>query len=137
MIVPISTLAAAADAAKDFCGFDCSMNPWWEDMLAFVMLGSVPLPIALLLVWLLYRSKLDRWVLLNAFLVAIAAILLCDLPVLFGLNLYAPAYHLADLMGLQLSYMVFPQTLVVCFLGSAFFGWWLRRRRQKRKSAIT
>jgi hypothetical protein len=121
--------ALAAQAAG--CGFDCDITPWWQDVLAFLVAGAIPLPIAFTFVWALHRAKLDRWVLLNAPVVAVASLLASAVPELFGLSLYAGVFDVAEDLGLRFSYDILLPALSVSFLGSAAAGWWLKREAQK------
>lgn len=126
-------LAIAAEAAEAAgCGFDCDISPGLKNTLEFLLVGAVPLPIALSLIWLLHRVKRDRLVILNAVLVAVGSCLFLLLMEIIGFNAFSYMYEMVTKIGLNPAPSVTMPALIVSFLGAFAFGSWLKRSQREQ-----
>ena len=122
-------LAAAADAGE--FGFYGGPRQVWVDILVSAVEGLATLPIALVIVWVLHRAKIDRWVLLSAVLATVFSIVVVTLLQLFGLNFWAVIQQVLSEIGFgRFVYELWPAVGVI-FFGSIVFAYWFKKRTQR------
>lgn len=127
-------LAAAADAGA--YGFDGGPGQVWVDILVSAVEGLATLPIAKVIVWVLHRTKIDRWVLLSAVLATVFSIVVVTLLQLFGLNFWAVIQQVLLEIGFgRFVYELWP-AIGVIFVGSIVFAYWLKSRTQRDDAKV-
>ncbi|MEM6475700.1 MAG: hypothetical protein AAF687_05990 [Pseudomonadota bacterium] len=123
------SLLSAAAAAIESCGFDCSdEKQQLADLLGSTFDGIILLPFAMLFVWGIHRSKLNRWFFVTAAFATVFALVFSSIVALF----VAPIFLFSDLMlemvGLdRFVYQPMP-AILVCFGGALVLAWWLMHR---------
>jgi len=132
----LDTLALAAEAVSEL-STDGGADQWWTDLLASALSGLVQLPIALFVMWVFHKFRLDRWFVPTAFLATILAVFVTDIVNAYFWGVYAFAEDILDWIGVDrfVYYAFFPR-LFVCLIGAIGFGWWLKRHRSEGVSGM-
>ena len=120
----VGILAAAAGPTK----FGFHHGTLWMDLLAAALSGVVLLPLALSIMWLSHKARLDHWFVVTAFLATIFSVIIIEFVHTQVWEIYVLVEDVLHMIGVhRWVYLGFPN-LLVCLFGALGFGWWLKRR---------
>ena len=125
--------ATEVPTANEFGFINVDPTPWWEELFPFVVLGLIMLPVALVVVWLLHRIRLDRFLLTNSTVAAALSVMSFLMVRTFNMLVFqsmSPQEALSEAIQFDGEYRAINATIfIVGSVGSLFFGWWLKRKR--------
>lgn len=125
--------ATEVPTANEFGFINVDPTPWWEELFPFVVLGLIMLPVALVVVWLLHRIRLDRFLLTNSTIAAALSVISFLMLRTFNMLVFQSRSFqeaLSEAIQFDGEFRAIIATIfIVGSIGSFIFGWWLRWKR--------
>ena len=124
-------ILAAAAGPTEF-SFDGGADQWWMDVFASALTGLALLPFALVFVWGLQASNINRWHVVTAASATVFAVIASSLVSEFIAPIFLYVHQAMEIFGVDQFEIFLMPNLLVCFLGAMIFAWWLKRIRVSR-----
>ncbi|MEL7686396.1 hypothetical protein AAG596_02745 [Citromicrobium bathyomarinum] len=128
-------ILAAGSGPTEF-SFDGGAEQWWTDVLASALTGLALLPFALVFVWALHRTSLNRWLIVTGASATVFALIASSLVAEFIAPIWLYLDQALQIIGVNRFMIYFMPSLLVCFIGAMILAWWLRRDRTSRAEEV-
>lgn len=131
----LESLAVAAADAGQFA-FHGGTRQVWVDLFVSAVEGLATLPIAVAIVWVAHRAKINRWAVLSAVLATALSIVIVALLQIVGLDFWAAITDVLAEIGFgRFMYEIWP-AMVIIFVSSMMFASWLKKRTQRDEAKV-